>query len=161
MITKAKPTLEGFHTATPYLSIRNAAKAIQFYEKAFGAKELTRLAQPDGRIRHAEIKIGDASIMIADEFLGRPELGGLRSPQSLGGTSVLVHVYVEDVDALSNQAVSAGAKALSPVEDQFYGDRRVRLADPFGHVWMFATRKEDVSSDEMRKRYEALMKQQR
>ncbi len=103
MTTKVKPTLEGFHTATPYLSIRNASKAIEFYEKAFGAKELTRLAQPDGRIGHAEIKIGDASIMIADEFPRRPELGGLCSPHSLGGTSVLVHVYVEDVDALANQ----------------------------------------------------------
>lgn len=143
---------EGYHTATPYLCVRDAASAIEFYKKAFGATELMRLADPNGKIGHAEIKIGDAPIMLADEF---PEMD-FRSPQSLGGSPVTIVLYVEDVDALASQAVAAGAKVLRPVEDQFYGDRMGKLADPFGHVWSVATHKEDVSPEEMRRRAAAL-----
>src|SRR2546425_2372706 len=125
-----------------------AARAIEFYKKAFGATELMRMAQPDGRIGHAEIRIGDSPIMLADEF---PEMGH-RSPQSLGGSPVSILLYVEDVDALFNQAVSAGAKVQKPVQDQFYGDRIGGVTDPFGHVWYIATHKEEVSPEEMRKR---------
>src|SRR2546425_2905140 len=119
MTSRVKPIPEGYHTATPYLIIKDAARAIEFYKKAFGATELMRMAQPDGRIGHAEIRIGDSPIMLADEF---PEMGH-RSPQSLGGSPVSILLYVEDVDALFNQAVSAGAKVQKPVQDQFYGDR--------------------------------------
>jgi len=130
------------------LIIKDAARAIEFYKKAFGATELMRMAQPDGRIGHAEIRIGDSPIMLADEF---PEMGH-RSPQSLGGSPVSILLYVEDVDALFNQAVSAGAKVQKPVQDQFYGDRIGGVTDPFGHVWYIATHKEEVSPEEMRKR---------
>jgi len=113
-----------------------------------------RLAEPGGRIGHAEIKIGDALIMLSDEY---PEMG-VRSPQSLGGTPVTIHFYVRDVDALVGQAVAAGAKLLRPVQDQFYGDRSGWLEDPFGHRWNIATRKEDVSPEELRRRYAAQTK---
>jgi len=148
MTNRVKPIPEGYHTATPYLIIKDAARAIEFYKKAFGATELMRMAQPDGRIGHAEIRIGDSPIMLADEF---PEMGH-RSPQSLGGSPVSILLYVEDVDALFNQAVSAGAKVQRPVQDQFYGDRIGGVTDPFGHVWYIATHKEEVSPEEMRKR---------
>ncbi|PYU12498.1 MAG: glyoxalase [Acidobacteria bacterium] len=148
MTSRVKPIPEGYHTATPYLIIKDAARAIEFYKKAFGATELMRMAQPDGRIGHAEIRIGDSPIMLADEF---PEMGH-RSPQSLGGSPVSILLYVEDVDALFNQAVSAGAKVQRPVQDQFYGDRIGGVTDPFGHVWYIATHKEEVSPEEMRKR---------
>jgi PhnB protein len=148
MTSRVKPIPEGYHTATPYLIIKDAARAIEFYKKAFGATELMRMAQPDGRIGHAEIRIGDSPIMLADEF---PEMGH-RSPQSLGGSPVSILLYVEDVDALFNQAVSAGAKVERPVQDQFYGDRIGGVTDPFGHVWYIATHKEEVSPEEMRKR---------
>ncbi len=148
MTSRVKPIPEGYHTATPYLIIKDAARAIEFYKKAFGATELMRMAQPDGRIGHAEIRIGDSPIMLADEF---PEMGH-RSPQSLGGSPVSILLYVEDVDALFNQAVSAGAKVQKPVQDQFYGDRIGGVTDPFGHVWYIATHKEEVSPEEMRKR---------
>ena len=140
--------------ATPYLCCKDAARAIEFYKKAFGATEAMRLSEPGGRIGHAEIRIGDAPIMLSDEY---PEMD-VRSPQSLGGSPVLIHLYVDDVDALASRAVAAGAKLLRPVADQFYGDRSGTLTDPFGHRWMIATRKEDVSAAEMRKRYDALMK---
>ena len=152
MMSRARPIPEGYEHATPYLSVRDAAGAIEFYRKAFGATELMRLAQPDGRIGHAEIKIGAAPIMLADEF---PEMG-FRGPQSLGGSPVRIHLYVEDVDAVASRAVAAGAKLLRPVQDQFYGDRSGTLADPFGHIWIIATRKEDVSAEEMQKRFAAL-----
>ena len=155
MTGKAKPIPDGLHGATPYLCCRNAAEAIDFYTRAFRATEVMRLAEPGGRIGHAEIRIGDALIMISDEY---PELD-VHSPQALGGTPVRIHLYVEDVDALASEAVAAGAKMLIPVSDQFYGDRSGRLADPFGHVWIFSTHKEDVSAEEMQKRYEAMMKQ--
>jgi PhnB protein len=145
---KAKPIPEGSHTATPYLIIKGAAQAIEFYKKAFGATEVMRFAQPDGKIGHAEIKIGDSHIMLADEF---PEMGA-RSPQSLGGSPVSILLYVEDVDAQAKLAVAAGAKAVRPVKDQFYGDRSGSFEDPFGHQWHIATHVEDVAPDEMHKR---------
>ncbi len=148
MTSKVKPIPEGYHTATPYLIIKDAARAIEFYKKAFGATELMRMADPSGRIGHAEIRIGDSPIMLADEV---PEMGH-RSPQSLGGSPVSILLYVEDVDALFSQAVAAGAKVQRPVQDQFYGDRIGGVTDPFGHVWYIATHKEDVSPEEMRKR---------
>jgi PhnB protein len=144
----AKPIPEGYHTATPYLIIKEAAQAIEFYKKAFGATEVMRFAQPDGRIGHAEIKIGDSRIMLADEF---PEMGA-RSPQSLGGSPVSILLYVEDVDAQAKLAVAAGAKVVRPVKDQFYGDRSGSFEDPFGHQWHIATHVEDVAPDEMHKR---------
>lgn len=147
-MSKARPIPEGYHTATPYLIIKDAAKAIEFYKKAFGAKEVMRMAGPDGKVMHAEIKIGDSPIMLADEF---PEMGA-RSPQSLGGSPVSIFLYVEDVDTLAEQAVAAGAEILMPVKDQFWGDRYGKLADPFGHLWDIATHKEDVTPEEIRKR---------
>jgi PhnB protein len=145
---KAKPIPEGYHTATPYLIIKDAAQAIEFYKKAFGATEVVRFPQPDGRIGHAEIKIGDSHIMLADEF---PEMGA-RSPQSIGGTPVSILLYVEDVDAQAKLAVAAGAKVVRPVKDQFYGDRSGSFEDPFGHEWHIATHVEDVAPEEMHKR---------
>jgi len=142
--------------ATPYLCCKDAARAIEFYKKAFGATEAMRLSEPGGRIGHAEIRIGDAPIMLSDEY---PEMD-VRSPQSLGGSPVLIHLYVDDVDALASRAVAAGAKLLRPVADQFYGDRSGRLADPFGHVWTVSTHIEDVTPAEVERRFEAFMKQQ-
>lgn len=152
MTKPVKAIPDDFPGATPYLSISGAASAIEFYAKAFGATEIMRLAMPDGRIGHADLKIGGATIMLADEF---PEMG-FRGPQSLGGTPVTIHLYVEDVDALAQRAVAAGATLESAVKDEFYGDRVARLKDPYGHRWMFATRQEDVSPDEMRRRAAAL-----
>jgi PhnB protein len=148
MATKVKPIPEGHHAVTPYLSIKGAANAIEFYKKAFGAREVMRMAQPDGRLRHAELQIGDSRIMVADEF---PDLN-FRGPHSIGGTPVHLHLYVDDVDTVVNRAVAAGAKILRPVQDQFYGDRSGSLADPHGHVWHVATHKEDLSMEELQKR---------
>jgi len=148
------PIPEGYHTATPYLIVKDAARAIEFYKKAFGAIELMRMTQQDGRIGHAEIKIGDSPIMLADEF---PEMGA-RSPEALGGSPVSVLLYVQDVDAVFNQAVAAGAKVTRPVKDQFYGDRSGGVTDPFGHQWHIATHKEDVTPEEMKRRQEAFFK---
>ncbi len=147
-MSKAKPIPKGYHTATPYLIIKGAAKAIEFYKKAFGAAEMTRMTQPDGRVGHAEIKIGDSLIMLADEFA---EMGA-RSPQSLGGSPVSILLYVQNVDALTSQAITAGAKVVRPVKDQFYGDRSGSLEDPFGHQWHIATHVENVPPEEMKKR---------
>lgn len=152
MAKKVKPIPDGYHSVTPYLCVKDAARAIEFYKQAFGATERILMADPGGRIGHAEIKIGDALIMLADEF---PEMGFL-SPETTGGSPVMLHLYVKDVDAFFNQAVAAGAKAQRPVEDQFYGDRAGKLADPFGHVWYIATHKEDVSPEEMKRRAAAL-----
>ena len=146
---------DGYHSVTPYLSIKGAAEAIEFYKRAFSATELFRLVAPSGEIGHAEIKIGDSPIMLADPC----EEGAFRNPQSLGGSSVGLHVYVEDVDALFVQAVDAGAKAVRPVQDQFYGDRTGTLEDPFGHVWFLATHKEELTPEEINRRAEALFKQ--
>jgi PhnB protein len=148
MTNPVKPIPEGYHSATPYLIVKDAARAIEFYKRAFGATELLRMAAPGGKIGHAEIKIGDSPIMLADEV---PDMGAL-SPESLGGTPVSILLYVEDVDAVFNQAIAAGAKVQRPVKDQFYGDRSGGVTDPFGHVWYVATHKEDVSPEEMRKR---------
>jgi PhnB protein len=148
MVGKVKAIPDGYRAATPYLSVKGATRAIEFYKEAFGAREVMRMAQPDGRVGHAELKIGEASIMLADEY---PEIN-FRSPQSIGGTPVNMLIYVQDVDSLVERATAAGAKLLRPVADQFYGDRVGVLEDPFGHCWLFATHIEDVSPEEMRKR---------
>ncbi len=147
----AQPVPPGFHTVTPYLTVKNALAALEFYTKAFGATERFRMLMPDGRLAHAEIQIGNSIIMMCDEF---PEHGG-KSPQTLGGSPVNLYVYVADVDAFYNKAVAAGAKASKPVMDQFYGDRSGQLQDPFGHFWWIATHKEDVSPEELKKRMQA------
>ncbi|MFY9583403.1 MAG: VOC family protein [Candidatus Acidiferrales bacterium] len=147
-MSKVKAIPDGYHTATPYLIIKDAARAIEFYKKAFGATEIMRMAEPSGKVTHAEIKIGNSPIMLADEF---PEMGA-RSPQTIGGSPVSIFLYVENVDALANQAIAAGAKVLMPVQDQFWGDRYGKLADPFGHLWDIATHKEDVAPEEIHKR---------
>ena len=150
-----KPIPDGYHTVTPYLIVKGAAKAIEFYKQAFGASEVMRMGGPDGKVGHAEIKIGDSRVMLADEF---PDMGAL-SPQSLGGAGVSLLLYVERVDAVFKQTIAAGAKELRPVKDQFYGDRSGTLQDPFGHVWTVATHMEDLSPEEMSKRSEAYLKQ--
>ena len=142
---------EGYHSVTPHLIVNGAADAIEYYKKAFGAVELFRFPAPDGKIGHAELKIGDSPIMLADEH---PEMG-YKSPQSWGGTPVSLMIYVEDVDSVFNRAIAAGAKEQQAVKDQFYGDRSGTLTDPFGHVWTIATHKEDVSMDEMQQRMKA------
>ena len=141
------------HSVTPYLTIRNAANAIEFYRKVFDATETMRLAEPSGRIGHAEITIGGGAIMLSDEY---PEMD-VRSPEAIGGSPVGIHLYVADVDSVFDRAVAAGAKPVRKPEDQFYGDRAATLIDPFGHRWFLATRKEDVSLDEMNRRYAKLM----
>lgn len=143
-----QPIPPGYHSITPYLLVRNAAQAIEFYKKAFGAAELMRFPGPGGKIGHAEIRIGDSPVMLADEF---PEMGA-RGPQSLGGAGVNLLIYVADVDAIFAQAVSAGGTVTRPIKDQFYGDRSGTLTDPFGHVWTIATHKEDISMEEMQRR---------
>lgn len=153
MGSHAKQIPEGFHTVTPYLVVRDAAGAIDFYKKAFGAEELFRLEGLPGKIGHAEIKIGDSIIMLSDEMPG----GDCRSPQSLGGTAVNIVLYVKDVDQVFNQAVSAGAKVSMPLADMFWGDRFGQVTDPFGHSWSLATHKEDVPPEELRKRHQAAM----
>jgi PhnB protein len=150
-----KPIPDGYHTVTPYLYIKGAAGAIEFYKKAFGATEFFRMPMPDGMIAHAEIRVGNSMVMLADE---NPAMGA-RSPQTLGGTSSSIMLYVEDVDAQVPKAVAAGAKVLRPLKDQFYGDRSATLEDPYGHVWTIGTHKEDVSSEEMARRAAAAMKQ--
>jgi len=146
-----RPIPEGYHTATPYLIIKGAAAALDYYKKAFGARETMRFDAPGGKIGHAEIKIGDSTIMLADEH---PDMG-YRGPQSLGGSPVSILLYVEDVDRWFKRAVAAGGKVTRPVADQFYGDRTGTLVDPFGHVWSIATHVEDVSPEEMNRRAQA------
>ena len=138
----------GYHTVTPYLIVRNAAAALDFYKKAFGAVELMRFPGPGGKLMHAEMKIGDSPVMLADEMPDEGHVG----PQTLGGAAVSLLLYVENVDARFAQAVAAGATVKRAVADQFYGDRTGTLADPFGHVWSLATHKEDVSMEEMQRR---------
>ena len=147
-----KPIPEGYHTVTAYLIVKGAANAIDFYTKAFGATELFRMADPSGKVGHAEIKIGDSHIMLADEY---PEMDA-RSPQAIGGTPVGLMLYLQDCDSVVAKAVSLGAKVAKPVQDQFYGDRSGTILDPFGHKWTIATHKEDVSPEEMQKRAAAL-----
>ena len=146
-MANVKPIPEGYHSVTPYLIISGAADAIDYYKKAFGAVELFRMDH-GGKIGHAEIKIGDSPLMLADEF---PEMG-YRSPKSLGGTPVSIMIYVEDVDTVYKQAIGAGGTEVKPLQDQFYGDRSGTLTDPFGHVWTVATHKEDVTEEEMTRR---------
>ena len=152
---RANPVPEGFHTVTPYVTIEGAADAIEFYEEAFGAEEIFRWADPDGQIRHAEVVIGDSPIMLTDEA---PEFG-MRGPGSLGGSPVHMFLYVDDVDAVFDRAISAGAKELMPVEDSGDGDRRGGVTDPFGHVWYIATHIENISREELQKRYARTAKQ--
>lgn len=142
----------GYHTATPYLIVNDGARAIEFYKQAFGATEVLRLALPDGKVGHAEIKIGDSHIMLADEF---PDMDA-RSPATIGGTPVSMLLYFQDCDAVFARAVSVGARVLRPVQDQFYGDRAGTVADPFGHKWTIATHTEDLSPEEIQKRASAL-----
>jgi len=153
MTVKSIP--EGFHSVTPYLSIKGASEALEFYKQAFNATEMFRLSMPSGEIGHADIIIGNSHIMLADQC----EESTIPSPQALGGSSVGLHVYVEDVDALFAQAINAGAKEVKPVENQFYGDRTGTLEDPFGHIWFLATHKEDLTPDDINKRAEGLFKE--
>lgn len=153
MTVKAIP--EGYHSITPYLMFSGAAKALDYYKKVFGATEIMRMEAPDGKIGHAEIRIGDSVIMLADEA---PEMKAL-SPKTVGGTPVGLMLYVENVDDVFERAVAAGGKAIQPLEDKFYGDRSGTLVDPFGHMWMLATHKEDVSPEEMERRAQAAMKE--
>jgi PhnB protein len=140
---------KGPFTLAPYIIVKGAYAAIAFYTKVLGAEETFRLAEPDGRIGHAELRIGDGTIMLADES---PAFGAL-SPPAIGGTPVKLHLYVEDVDAVMASAKDEGAVILRPAQDQFYGDRSGMIADPFGHQWFLATRKEAVDTAEMQKRY--------
>ncbi|HEX9895191.1 MAG TPA: VOC family protein [Gemmatimonadales bacterium] len=145
-----KPIPEGYHTATPYLIVKNGKKAIEFYKKAFNAKELSRFEDPaTGTLGHAEIKVGDSIIMLADETADQ----AWRSPEAFGGTPVSLMLYVDDVDKVFPRAITAGARETKPLTDQFYGDRSGTLTDPFGHVWTVATHKEDLTPEEMNRRF--------
>jgi PhnB protein len=149
-----KPIPDGYHTVTPHITVNGAEKALEFYKRAFGAQEIVRMPGPGGKgIMHAEIKIGNSIIMLNDELHGMGE----RSPQSLGGHTGSIYLYVEDVDAVYAKAVAAGAMGRVPVSDMFWGDRTGRIVDPFGHEWAISTHKEDVSTEEIRKRAEAFM----
>ena len=150
MTIAAKAIPEGYHSVTPYLILSGASDAIAYYKKALGAEEVLRMEDPGGKVHHAEIKIGDSRIMLADEH---PELQAL-SPKTIGGSPVSIHLYVEDVDAAVERAVAAGAKLVRPVADQFYGDRVGGIVDPFGYRWFIATHKEDLSIEEIRRRAE-------
>lgn len=153
MKTKFQP--DQYHTATPYLTIRGAARALEFYKAVFGAKERFRIAAEDGRIGHAEIEIGDSVIMLSDEY---PEMGML-GPEERGGSSTTLIVYVENCDEVYDRAVQAGAHPVRPLQNAFYGDRSGAIRDPFGHQWNIATHIEDVAPDELMRRAEAAMKQ--
>ena len=151
----AKPIPDGYHTVTPYLICRGAAKALEFYKEAFGAEELFRMPRPDGRVMHAEIRIGDSPIMLADEVAEMQAL----SPASLGGSPVGILLYVEDVDARFDRAIRAGGTVVRPVQDQFYGDRLGALKDPYGHVWFVSTHKEDLAEEQIAERARAMFQQ--
>ena len=138
---------KGYHTITPFVTVRDAARAIEFYKQAFGAKEKGVMKGPEGKVMHAELVIGDSIIMLADEF---PEFGSL-SPQSIGGSGTGLHIYIEDVDSAFDRAVKAGATVEMPVADMFWGDRYGKLRDPFGHKWSIGTHKADLSMEEMKK----------
>jgi len=147
-----KPVPEGYNSVTPYLFVKGAARAIDFYKLAFGATEIMRIPGPDGHVAHAELKIGNSVIMLADE----PDSGEYKSPETIGGSAVSLMIYLEDVDKVFARAISAGAKETRAVVDQFYGDRSGNLVDPFGHLWTVATHVEDVSPEEMKRRMEAM-----
>jgi PhnB protein len=148
-----QPVPEGYQTVTPYLAVEDAAKAIEFYTKAFGAKERVRMDAPDGKIGHAELEIGDSLVMLSDPF---PQ-ASTKPPKELGGTSASVFLYVEDVDALTKQAIDAGATSTMEVADQFWGDRMGSITDPFGHSWSIATHVEDVAPEEIAARAKEAM----
>jgi PhnB protein len=148
MSTEVNPIPEGYHSVTPYLILSGAGDAIAFYKKALGAEEVMRLADPGGKVHHAEISIGDSRIMLADEH---PEIQAL-SPKTVGGSPVSIHLYVEDVDRAVERAVAAGATLVRPVADQFYGDRVGGIEDPFGYRWFIATHKENLTIEEIRRR---------
>jgi PhnB protein len=153
MANTVKPIPEGFNTVTPYLVLHDAARAIEFYKRAFNATERVRMDGPAGKVGHAELKIGDSIIMLGDEMPGVTT----RSPQSLGGTSAGIFLYVKDVDSAFQKAIDAGARVEAPLQDMFWGDRYGKLTDPFGHSWSLATHKEDVAPAEMQKRMQAAM----
>lgn len=148
-----KPIPEGYHTITPYLSVDNAEEAIEFYTRAFGAKETVRMSAPDGSIGHAELELGDSRVMLSDPFPGST----VRPPSERGGTTASVFMYVEDVDAAFKQAVDAGATVTMELEDMFWGDRFGTVTDPFGHVWSMATHVEDLAPEEIEERGKAAM----
>jgi PhnB protein len=154
MSSKVKSIPEGYSAITPYLVIKGAAAAIDFYKKAFGATEIMRMPQPDGRIGHAELRIEGSFIMLADEF---PEMDHI-GPKTLGGTPMSLLLYVENADATFERSVSLGSKVIKPLQDQFYGDRSGFLEDPFGHRWAIATHMEDVSPEEMKRRMASAQK---
>ena len=149
-----KPIPDGYHAVTPYLSLRDASRAIDFYAKAFGARLTLRMDAPGGKVGHAEMKIGDSIVMLADEA---PEMEFM-SPQARGGTSVLLHLYVKDVDKTVATAAAAGARIIRPVADQFYGDRAGGIEDPFGHRWYIATHKEELTKAQVKRRMEESMR---
>jgi PhnB protein len=154
-MASVRPIPEGYHNVTPYLYVRGATAAIDFYKSVFGATEVVRMGGSDGKIMHAELRIGDSIVMLADE---NPHMG-IMSPQTIGGFSTGLHVYVETVDAVVQKMVDSGAKVLRPIKNQFYGDRSASLLDPFGHMWSVATHIEDVSPEEMKKRMTAATSQ--
>ncbi|MBI3554441.1 MAG: VOC family protein [Elusimicrobia bacterium] len=150
MPKQVKPIPDGFHAVTPGLCVNNAASALDFYKRAFGASELMRMPGPGGKIMHAKIKIGDSIIFVSDEFPEMPN--SCRAPQTLKGATSAVYLYVEDVDASFAQAVKAGGKVNMPLTDMFWGDRYGQIQDPFGHIWALATHKEDLTPEQMKKR---------
>jgi PhnB protein len=153
IMSKAHYIPKGYNSITPYLVVKGAAKAIDYYKKVFGATELMRMPGPDGRIGHAELQIGDSRIMLADENLSM----GNRSAETIGSSPISLYVYLDDCDKVVEKAVAEGAKVLKPVQDQFYGDRSGFIQDPFGHLWGVATHKEDVSEKEMAERAKKAM----
>jgi PhnB protein len=154
-MAKVNPVPDGMHTLNAHITVKDAAKAIDYYKRAFGAQELSRHAIPGGKLMHASIRIGDSTMFLNDEF---PEMGAL-SPQTVGGASVTLTLYVEDADAVFKKAVDAGATIKMPIDDQFWGDRYGSVQDPFGHLWAIATRKENLSPEEMEKRGREAMAQ--
>jgi PhnB protein len=152
-MAEVKAIPDGYRSVTPYLIVTGGSAAIEFYKRVFGATERMRMAQPDGTVGHAELEIGDSVVMLADEF---PDMGA-RSATSVGGSPVIIHLYVENVDAVVASAVEAGARLVRPVEDQFYGDRSGQIEDPFGHLWSVGTHIEDVAPEEIGRRAAAAM----
>lgn len=154
MSNTVTPIPPGYHTVTPYLILKDAARALEFYKKAFNATETVRLEGPDGKIMHAEMRIGDSNMMLGEEC---PDIA---SPSTLGGAAVSIHLYVPDADAVFNQAIKAGATEKKPMADQFFGDRMGSLVDPFGHTWSIGSRKEIVSPEELHQRFTKMMQSQ-
>jgi PhnB protein len=154
-MSKVSPIPQGYHNITPYLVIKGAAQAIDYYKKVFGATEVVRMNAPDGKVGHAELQIGDSRFMLADE---NPSMGqGYASAASIGASPVSLYLYLPDVDRVIERAAAAGAKILRPAKDQFYGDRSGFIQDPFGHLWGIATHVEDVSPEEMKERMKKAM----